>query len=84
MHDLRETDPSALAVIHVYPSIFTMAGIAHAIGAASKIMSSWSQNVRDKEFLVEMRLRNHEPEGPKRDKSIQATDAIDADADAED
>ena len=26
------------------------------------ILSKWSQSIRDKEFLVEMRLRNHEPE----------------------
>ena len=26
------------------------------------MLSKWSQSVRDKEFLVEMRLRNHEPE----------------------
>jgi E3 ubiquitin-protein ligase MARCH6 len=26
------------------------------------LLSSWSQSVRDKEFLVEMRLRNLEPE----------------------
>lgn len=25
-------------------------------------MASWSQTIRDKEFLVEMRLRNLEPE----------------------
>jgi E3 ubiquitin-protein ligase MARCH6 len=25
------------------------------------LLSSWSQSIRDKEFLVEMRLRNHEP-----------------------
>lgn len=26
-----------------------------------RLLSSWSQSVRDKEFLVEMRLRNLEP-----------------------
>jgi E3 ubiquitin-protein ligase MARCH6 len=26
------------------------------------MLSKWSQSIRDKEFLVEMRLRNHEPE----------------------
>lgn len=26
------------------------------------IAFSWSQSIRDKEFLVEMRLRNHDPD----------------------
>lgn len=26
-----------------------------------KLLSTWSQSIRDKEFLVEMRLRNLEP-----------------------
>lgn len=25
------------------------------------LLASWSQSIRDKEFLVEMRLRNHDP-----------------------
>jgi E3 ubiquitin-protein ligase MARCH6 len=29
--------------------------------AAMALLSTWSQSIRDKEFLVEMRLRNHEP-----------------------
>ncbi|KAI0682125.1 hypothetical protein C8T65DRAFT_625163 [Cerioporus squamosus] len=43
--------------LHVYPGIFTAAGLAHAAFAVSKVMVSWSQTIRDKEFLVEMRLR---------------------------
>ncbi|KAI9062714.1 hypothetical protein FKP32DRAFT_1667072 [Trametes sanguinea] len=46
--------------LHVYPMIFTLAGLGHAAWMMSKVMASWSQTIRDKEFLVEMRLRNLE------------------------
>ena len=46
----------------MYPGIFTGVGIAHATFAFSKVARSWSQTIRDKEFVVEMRLRNHDPE----------------------
>lgn len=35
------------------------------------LLSSWSQSIRDKEFLVEMRLRNLEP--PEEKKEIEGT-----------
>jgi len=38
------------------------------------LLSSWSQAIRDKEFLVEMKLRNHEPElenVPEKDKGAR-------------
>ncbi|KAI0642432.1 hypothetical protein C8Q79DRAFT_917921 [Trametes meyenii] len=44
--------------LHVYPGIFTLAGLGHAMWVLSRAMTSWSQTIRDKEFLVEMRLRN--------------------------
>ena len=40
-------------------------GIARGIWGAQKVYLKWSQSVRDKEFLVEMRLRNLEPEENK-------------------
>ncbi|CCM02594.1 uncharacterized protein FIBRA_04697 [Fibroporia radiculosa] len=46
--------------VHLYPSIFTVAGFSHAVVVLSKGLASWSQTIRDKEFLVEMRLQNHE------------------------
>jgi E3 ubiquitin-protein ligase MARCH6 len=47
--------------LHVYPGICTLtAGILAAV-AAIDIINSWSQTVRDKEFLVAMRLQNLEP-----------------------
>ncbi len=36
-----------------------------------KAMGSWSQTIRDKEFLVEMRLRNLEV-GPEKEKDRDA------------
>jgi E3 ubiquitin-protein ligase MARCH6 len=40
------------------------------------ILSTWSQSVRDKEFLVEMRLRNLEPdkEKQKRERNVENTE----------
>lgn len=46
--------------MHVYPGIFTLTGLGHAAWVLSKATQSWSQTIRDKEFLVEMRLRNLE------------------------
>lgn len=50
-----------MAVLHVYPGIFAVAGCGQGIVAGMKLLSTWSQSIRDKEFLVEMRLRNLEP-----------------------
>lgn len=46
----------------MYPSIFTVAGFGHTAFVISRVFGSWSQSIRDKEYLVEMRLRNHDPE----------------------
>ncbi|KAI0077759.1 hypothetical protein K474DRAFT_1620717 [Panus rudis PR-1116 ss-1] len=48
--------------LHVYPTIFIVAGFIHSLFVLSNAMGSWSQSVRDKEFLVEMRLQNLEPD----------------------
>lgn len=53
-------DIRCMAVVHVYPGIFTLAGLGHGAWVLSKVTRSWSQTIRDKEFLVEMRLRNLE------------------------
>ncbi|KAF9013558.1 hypothetical protein BDZ89DRAFT_467644 [Hymenopellis radicata] len=55
----------AVSVIHVYPAIFIIAASSRSAFVSMDVLSSWSQSVRDKEFLVEMRLRNHESDGPK-------------------
>ncbi|KAH9933406.1 uncharacterized protein B0H18DRAFT_1196777 [Fomitopsis serialis] len=48
--------------LHVYPSIFTLAGFGHTVLVGTRVLGSWSQGIRDKEFLVEMRLQNLESE----------------------
>jgi E3 ubiquitin-protein ligase MARCH6 len=48
-------------VMHVYPGLFAVVGFGRSIVVGMSLLSSWSQSIRDKEFLVEMRLRNHEP-----------------------
>jgi len=47
----------------IYPGIFAGVGVIRGIWGLHKVYLKWSQAVRDKEFLVEMRLRNLEPEG---------------------
>lgn len=49
-------------VMHVYPGVFVVAGTFRSVITLYTMLSAWSQAIRDKEFLVEMRLRNHEPE----------------------
>ena len=50
-------------VLHIYPSIFTFAACVQTCIALSTVVRTWSQTVRDSEFLVEMRLQNLEQEG---------------------
>jgi len=57
----------------VYPLIFAFAGLARSAVVLDEKVASWSQTIRDKEFLVEMRLRNHEPE---REGSSSSTESI--------
>ncbi len=59
----------AVSVIHVYPAIFIIAASSRSAFVSMDVLSSWSQSVRDKEFLVEMRLRNHESDGHKERES---------------
>ena len=48
--------------MHVYPTVFVFAATLRSAVVVFDLLSSWSQTIRDKEFLVEMKLRNHEPE----------------------
>jgi len=54
----------------IYPGIFAVVGMVRGIWGLHKMYLKWSQSVRDKEFLVEMRLRNLEPEEVK-EKSME-------------
>ncbi|KAF8074708.1 hypothetical protein FPV67DRAFT_1474663 [Lyophyllum atratum] len=62
--------------MHVYPGIFMLSGLVRSAIVLYGLLSSWSQSIRDKEFLVEMRLRNHEPEKVKitKEDDSEATD----------
>lgn len=61
-----QTEEGRTAFLQLYPTIFAVAGLFRAVAIASQLYGSWAQKIRDTEFLVEMRLRNHEPE---RDQS---------------
>lgn len=58
-----------ILVVHVYPGIFAVVGLSRLVVSAMTVLSSWSQSIRDKEFLVEMRLQNLEA-----DKAEQTVD----------
>lgn len=53
------------AVTSICPGIFVGVGLVRGVWGLHKVYLKWSQTVRDKEFLVEMRLRNLEPEEKK-------------------
>jgi hypothetical protein len=49
-------------VTTIYPGIFTSVGVLRGALGLVAVYLKWAQTVRDKEFLVEMRLRNLELE----------------------
>ncbi|EGN95092.1 hypothetical protein SERLA73DRAFT_61388 [Serpula lacrymans var. lacrymans S7.3] len=71
-HFLALPIDNKFTLLHVYPGIFAVAGLARSLVVSVRLLSSWSQSIRDKEFLVEMRLRNLEPEvqKPHRDEPV--------------
>ena len=48
-------------VLYVYPGIFIVASLALMYKKMQGLFGIWSQQIRDTEFLVEMRLRNFDP-----------------------
>ena len=52
-------------VTSIYPGIFTGVGVLRGAFGLVAVYLRWAQAVRDKEFLVEMRLRNLELEAAK-------------------
>ncbi|EJD07670.1 uncharacterized protein FOMMEDRAFT_101037 [Fomitiporia mediterranea MF3/22] len=56
--------------LYVYPGIFISAAFARTYTALQSLLASWAQQIRDSEFLVEMRLRNLE--APPRTRSVSA------------
>ncbi|KAJ7623737.1 hypothetical protein FB45DRAFT_1089571, partial [Roridomyces roridus] len=53
---------SRLLFMEVYPCIFVIVAGVRFSAVLYDMLSTWSQAIRDKEFLVEMRLRNLEPD----------------------
>lgn len=51
--------------MEVYPAIFVAVAGVRFGAVLLEMLSTWSQSIRDKEFLVEMRLRNLEPDSSK-------------------
>ncbi|KAL0955165.1 hypothetical protein HGRIS_004073 [Hohenbuehelia grisea] len=67
-----------IAFINMYPGIFLLSAVAESASFLLTFLSSWSQAVRDKEFLVEMRLRNHDPEEDKKSgRGSETKDVVD-------
>jgi len=62
---------SKFIFMHVYPGLFAVVGFGRSIMAGMALLSTWSQTIRDKEFLVEMRLRNHEPVEEEKKKAAK-------------
>jgi hypothetical protein len=58
-------------VTHIYPGIFLAITFSSTGAKIYDGMTKWSQTIRDKEFLVEMRLRNHDPEKEEEMKRIK-------------
>ncbi|KIK61982.1 hypothetical protein GYMLUDRAFT_198796 [Collybiopsis luxurians FD-317 M1] len=56
----RHVDPKFIFA-YVYSGLFCLAALTHTFVLLRDMLTSWSQAVRDKEFLVEMRLKNHDP-----------------------
>jgi hypothetical protein len=56
-------------VTHIYPGIFLAITFSSTGAKIYDGMTKWSQTIRDKEFLVEMRLRNHDPEKEEMTKT---------------
>ena len=69
------------AVLYVYPGLFVLAGIAKLYDALQDVAQSWAQQIRDSEFLLEMRLKNLDPpssssstpDKPNLSRSVSAT-----------
>ncbi|KAJ7881172.1 hypothetical protein B0H13DRAFT_2049858 [Mycena leptocephala] len=64
---------SRLLFMEVYPAIFVVVAGVRFGAVLLEMLGTWSQAIRDKEFLVEMRLRNLEPAEPEGSGSSSAS-----------
>ncbi|KAH8832844.1 hypothetical protein DL96DRAFT_1667326 [Flagelloscypha sp. PMI_526] len=58
--------PMNFHFLSIYPVTFLCVAVSQSSKGLLALLGSWSQTVRDKEFLIEMRLRNHDPNDPDR------------------
>jgi hypothetical protein len=69
---IRDSDIECLTLVFVisvslvYPGIFCGTAAVGLWKAGSRAAKKWLQGVRDEEFLVEMRLKNLEPQAVKQ------------------
>jgi len=60
--------------VHVYPGIFAVLGFYRTVASGMVVLSGWSQSIRDKEFLVEMRLQNFHSSTPEQKMEARKTE----------
>ena len=56
----------------IYPSIFVAVAVCQFAMSLVGVFAKWTQSIRDKEFLVELRLRNLDH--PRKTEKITSTD----------
>ena len=71
-------------VLHIYPGICTLTAAMLGMIAMYDLVSSWSQTVRDKEYLMELRLLNLELSQESKDKLELVGDTTAMEEDEED
>lgn len=64
-------------VPYIYPTVFILYLVTQLYGTVHDVWSSWAQQIRDAEFLVEMQLENLEIETPG-DTSISTVSSDDS------
>ncbi|KAJ3849605.1 hypothetical protein EV368DRAFT_67298 [Lentinula lateritia] len=67
---------------YVYSSLFCLAGLTHTFIILREMLASWSQAVRDKEFLVEMRLKNLDTTSEQQSQTPTPISTVDPELDA--
>jgi E3 ubiquitin-protein ligase MARCH6 len=61
-----------MAVVVVYPGVFAFASMLSTASAMSGVFQIWSQGVRDKEFLVELRLQNRDEASKAKSPELES------------
>lgn len=67
---------ASCAVLYIYPGLFVIAACIRLYTALRGLSSSWAQQIRDSEFLVEMQLQNLDLTSPE-DTSLSTVSSDD-------